>query len=109
MLKIKGNTIYLTKGDNAKFKLHITDEDDKPYIFVSQTEIYFSVKKDIEDNQYILQKKVVNSDIIELLHEETKGLEVGRYVYDVQLVCNDKYYTIVPPSTFYIEEEVTTE
>lgn len=68
---------------------------------------FFSVKKDLDDTEYILQVQLgdgitkVGSDTGSVLYsvrvapELTDSLEPGRYYYDVEIGLNGDYFTIL--------------
>lgn len=107
MLKIKNNVIYLTRGDSAKIKINISDMCDNPFVYAGSTVITFSAKKKILDKDYVIQKIILNNNYIELSPNDTKDLDFGKYIYDVQIVFDGKTHTVIPPSSLYICEEVT--
>ena len=83
------------------------------YNFSQGDLVYFTVKKDIKDKEYALQKVVSefidNVAMFELNKHDT-NIEVGEYIYDIQVSLHDgKVDTIVLPSKFEVIEGVTNE
>ena len=108
MLKIDGNTIYLTKGDTAYLDVGLVYADDKPYVAHEGDTITLSLKRNILDSDYSLQKVVNAGETIVFNPDDTKDLTAGKYVYDVQLDTNaSEVFTIIPTSDFYLQEGVT--
>lgn len=108
MLKIEEGKIYLTKGDTAYLQIAITLDDGTTYSTHEGDTLTLSVKKDLKDAAYALQKVVAANEVITILPTDTEELEYGKYVYDVQLNTSlDEVFTIIAPSGFYLKEEVT--
>lgn len=108
MLKIEEGKIYLTRGDTAYLQVAISLDDGSAFVAHEGDTLTLSMKKDLKDTAYVLQKVVAANEVINILPEETKGLECGKYVYDIQLNTSiGEVFTIVAPSGFYLREEVT--
>ncbi len=109
MFKInEKNEIKLTRGDNAEFNIILTDETNADYILDGGDVVTFSVKENIQDPAPILQKSVYGKTTFELLPEDTREMDFKKYIYDVQINTHDgKVYTVVPPTAFFVLEEVT--
>ena len=108
MLSISGTTIKLTRGDTAYLSLDL-NMNNEPYEYAEGDTVTLSVRVSTDDNPKYLFQKVVNAgDMIEIMPEDTKGLEYGRYKYDIQLnTAKGEVFTVIEPSTFQITEEVT--
>lgn len=105
MLTISNQNIFLTRGDTAKIALSITSAESAAYDSTKDT-VVLTVKKSTTDKEKVLQKTAVNG-VITLSHDDTKHLDYGDYVYDVQLttVAGD-VCTVITPHRFRLEEEV---
>lgn len=106
----KDNTIHLTRGDTARFRITqaMNLATGEPYVFLPEDILEFTIKKSVNDTNPLIHKKVQGGEIIHLLPEDTKSLSFGRYVYDVQLtLANGDIYTIIVPTVFEIAKEVT--
>lgn len=124
---VKGTNIYLTRGDTARLTLDI---DLDPSFEIEK--VFFTVKKTVESTASIISKKwetgvaetfgikrtspQTNKFVVSINHEDTSTRDFGKYRYDVQINYVDsnelavvKILTIVKPSIFSIEEEVTQE
>jgi hypothetical protein len=106
VLEINGNEIYVTRGDTAVIKLELDN-----YEFVNGDVVYFSVKKNKKDKEYVIQKTVTefkgNSASVKLYAEDT-DIEEGNYWYDIQCSLLDgRIDTVVIPTRFVIGEQIT--
>lgn len=117
------NKIEMTIGDNELFECEITDDDDNP-IPLTSTKIWFTVRKNYTDEDFIIQKKNAlangsDSEIlitdesgglceIYLLADDTKQMFPIMYVYDVQ-IKNSTYgiKTVIKDGRIFLGPEVT--
>ena len=111
-MKANGTDLAMIRGDSESITLSL--KDGKAVIpFVTGDTVYFTVKRSPIVDEIALQKIVTefNEDgncIIEIAPNDTKDLEFGSYVYDIQLNRLDgTVTTIVPCSKFAILQEVT--
>lgn len=110
MLRIEDGAIYLTRGDTAYISVALADINGEKYLPTEGDKIYFSVKKDVNDEEYSFQLVTACSEdtVFNIIPENTRELEYGKYFYDIQIVTADgEVYTIVEKSNFYLREEVT--
>lgn len=108
MLKIDEGKIYLTRGDTAYLQVAITLDDGTVYTAHEGDTLTLSIKKEMNDTGYALQKVVAADEVINILPENTRMLECGKYIYDVQLNTSlNEVFTIISPSGFYLKEEIT--
>nr|DAY76043.1 MAG TPA: hypothetical protein [Caudoviricetes sp.] len=107
MYSVKGeNTLFVTRGDSASFRLDLIDADGSPFILQQDDKLTFTVKKTTSDKEALISKTVTNA--IVLTPSDTNDLPYGKYVYDLQLNRANGYVeTIITPSTLIIGEEVT--
>ena len=109
MFKIsKNNEIEMTKGDTGRFEVNATSKDGIIYNFNAEDVITFSVKRNVFETEYILQKTIQDCNTITIEPSDTTSLAVGKYVYDMQinLVTGD-VITVITPRRFEILAEVT--
>lgn len=107
MLVITNDDIVLTRGDSADIIVNITNANGDAYTPAEGDVILFTLKKNCETSDIIIQKPLVNS-IITLLPSDTEDLPYGTYYFDVQLTtAGDDVYTVVAPHKFIIDKEVT--
>ena len=104
-MKVNGTNLSMTRGDSESISVTISGYDIQPGDFLEMT-----VRKRTA-SPVVLYKKVTefseNKAVISITPEETNDLSIGDYVYDLQLTFGGAVKTIVKPSKFTLEEEVT--
>ena len=113
-VEIVQNSMTMTRGDTETITIKKTDKDNASVPFSEGDTVYFTVKKSIHDIDKTLQKVVTSftdgNALIEISHNDTKDIVCGTYLYDVQLTDkNGVVTTLVKPSRFYIQGEITYE
>ena len=109
MLYIEGNTIRLTRGDTAYLEFPLKTEVGE-YVMVSNDTLTLSVKKNTKDTEYIFQKVITGTNTFHIEPNDTTDLSFGKYTYDVQINTADgDVFTVIPPSTFEVLNEVTCQ
>lgn len=105
---VKKTTITLTRGDTFRAQISLTDENGDPYVFAEGDKVRFAMKKTYDDPQPIIVKDIpTGTMILELLSADTKDLEVGEYVYDMQLTTSaGDIYTFITTAKLKLTEEV---
>ena len=104
----KSNKITIINGDTGDFTLTVSN-----YELTDGDYLYFTVKKDINDEEPVISKEYTefNKDgtcSIKLEVEDTKNLEPGSYLYDVQVNLSDgRVDTILGPCKFIINKGIT--
>lgn len=109
MFKIdnKTNKISITKGDNASLRVNLIDVNKVNRPVFDDDTIVLTVRKNVNDITPTISKTAVNG-VISFNPDDTKDLDIGLYVYDIQLTTFDnKIYTVIPLAYFDIKEEVT--
>jgi hypothetical protein len=78
--------IEATKGDTIIMPFVVVNNDKSIYQVQSGDIINFGMKKNYSDAECIIEK-TINVDTLTLIleHDDTKGLEVGAYYYDIQI------------------------
>ena len=104
-----GGKIRLTRGDTAMLKVSITNDiTGNEYTVAEDDTMVLTIKKDISDTDVTVQKTLVGESTFHIEPNDTRSLEFGKYIYDVQLnKANGEVYTIIEPITFEILQEVT--
>ena len=111
-MKIQGTNISMIRGDSEVIKVSCRNESGVDVPFAEGDIVYFTVKKSPYTEEKILQKIVTEfTDGVALINispEDTRELKPGAYYYDIQLNrANGQVKTIIPPSRFTINAEVT--
>ena len=106
---------YVTRGDNDSIEISMIDSSANiPLLFETGDTVFFSVKEDVGQSMYLIQKEITtfNEGLLEidLLPEDTNSLEFGNYVYDVKLHKLDGFKQhLIDVSPFVILEVVTND
>lgn len=106
--KVNRNTIYLTRGDTFKAHLTITYPDGSEYTPKEGDSIRFALKEDIDDEECLIYREIpIDTMLLIIFPGDTKELEFGTYVYDIQLTkTNGDVDTFITASKFKITAEV---
>lgn len=106
--KVNRNTIYLTRGDTFKAVLTISYPDGSIYTPLEGDTIRFALKQSIDDEECIIFREIpIDTMLLVIYPEDTKELEFGTYVYDIQLTkANGDVDTFITASKFKITAEV---
>ena len=104
-MKVNGTNLSMTRGDSESISVTISGYDIQPGDFLEMT------VRQRPASPVVFYKKVTefseNKAVISIMPEETSDLSIGDYVYDLQLTFGGAVKTIVKPSKFTLEEEVT--
>lgn len=105
------NNMKMVRGDTLSFGIE--------YSFDGETqqdlqECHFSCKKNADDENYAFQKslgdgisKVSNGKYrIRIAPEDTENLEVGNYLYDLEIGLNGDKFTLLK-GILTLEEDIT--
>lgn len=108
MQKITGKRIVLTRGDTLKATVTMLKPDGTEYTPESGDSIRFAMKKSFSDETVLVEKSIPNDTLLlKLDPEDTKNLDFGSYVYDVQLTyANGDVDTFIDRASIELTEEV---
>lgn len=106
--KVKRNIIFLTRGDTFKATLTINNPDGSVYTPVEGDKIRFALKENVEDEECLILRDIpIDTMLLVLYPEDTKSLEFGSYVYDIQLTkANGDVDTFITASKLKLTAEV---
>lgn len=106
--EVKGTAISLTRGDTCTIKIDILDQDGMIYLPREGDVVRFAAKKDFSKGAPAILKEVpIDTMVLKLDPEDTKQLEYGKYVYDVELTkANGDVDTFITKGTLALTEEV---
>lgn len=110
MFQISKNNIKLIRGDTGEVELNLTlDDEEKTVVEPEAYEAVFTLKKNVDDIAFIMQKPFVDGKIT-FSHEDTNLLPYGVYIYDVQVkVLEDGSIHTIGQHSFVILADVTRE
>ena len=113
-MRIQGTNISMIRGDSEAIKVSCKDESGADVPLVEGDIVYFTVKISTNTEGKILQKIVTEftegAALITINPKDTRELIPNNYYYDIQLNrANGQVKTIIPPSKFTINAEVTYE
>lgn len=92
MFEIHGNNIYHIRGDTGTLMFEpIWCGEEAPDAYTAT----LSVKRNLDDEAYVLQKHSDNG-VFEFVPADTKDLDPGIYVYDIEVQAADQVSTIGP-------------
>ena len=108
MHKLTGNNIILTRGDTLKLSVALYNADGTEYTPQAGDVIRFAMKKDYTDANPILNITIPNAtQILTIDPVDTKTLEFGQYVYDIEITKADGTVdTFISEAAFTIAPEV---
>lgn len=102
---ISGTDIHMTRGDTEAIKVSIKGVSVSPDDVLEMTvrkrygspPVFYFKTNEFQDG----------STVIPILPKDTTTLPFGKYVYDMQLTFGGVVKTIIKPSKFVLEYEVT--
>lgn len=105
---ISGTTIRLTRGDTFMARIDISNPDGSAYEPADGDVIRFALKKSYSDSKPLILKEIpVDTLLLVLDPADTKRLDFGRYVYDIQITMADgRVDTFITKATLKLTEEV---
>lgn len=105
---IDKKSISLTRGDTCTIKVDILDQDGMLYEPVEGDKVRFAAKQNYEKGAPKIIKEIpTDTMILKLDPDDTKGLDYGKYVYDIELTkANGDVDTFITKGTLVITEEV---
>lgn len=106
MYKVDGNNISLTRGDTLCIQVNLLQYGT---IFTPRPSdtIRFAMKKNINDLEVVLTKSIpIDTLMFELAPNETKELDYGSYVYDMEYTGVDGRVDTFLKGKFTLTEEV---
>ena len=79
------NNISLTRGDTCMFNIDLVDSDGNPYITHEGDTMRFAMAKGYGGDHVLVNKQIPTDTLLFKLDPmDTKALEFGTYVYDIQ-------------------------
>lgn len=111
-MRVTGTKIEMTRGDSESFSVGARNKSDKNQVaLVSGDVIKFTVRKKVDSEKLIsieVTDFINGRAYINIHPNDTKDLDFGKYVYDVELSRGEDYVkTIIKFSQFVLLEEVS--
>ena len=105
---ITGTTITLTRGDTFEALVSATTKDGMQFTPCEGDALRFALKENYSDAAPLIVKDIPISTMMLVLNpEDTKRLNFGKYVYDIQLTkANGKVDTFISKAILKLSEEV---
>lgn len=105
---VKGTSITLTRGDTLHVQISIFTSDGEPYEVQDGDKVRFALKQTITDSEPLILKQIPTETLVLTLDpEDTKSLEFGNYIYDIELTkANGDVDTFITLAKFTITGEV---
>lgn len=91
-------TINLTRGDDAAIEVPLTNNDGESFVLGENDYLVFDVRVlPREDSKRVIhiESEKGNNRIV-FSHDDTKGLKIGQYSAEVQLMTSNKRITVWP-------------
>lgn len=108
MQTIVGEIIVLTKGDTFKATVSMIQSNGELYTPAEGDVVRFHMKKNYSDPDLLIEKIIPNDTLLLKLDPvDTSSLNVGNYVYDIQITyANGDVDTFIDQGTLTLTEEV---
>lgn len=112
-MEISGTTITLPRGDSAwlEFPMYTQETENSEeilYTLKPGDKCYFAVKSDYDEDEPLIRKRL-DGYYLHLLPEDTEGLDLGTYYYDVHIVYADgDRQTYIRKAKLKLDKEVHT-
>lgn len=99
--------IYITRGDTGFIEIPLFDNDNEPYTPIEGDSVRFAVKKKYKDEECLVLKPIpIETLILEIKPEDTKELEFGKYVYDIEFTDSLGHVSTFIRGSFIVDKEV---
>lgn len=105
---VSKTTITLTRGDTFKATITIYDSDGVTYTPAEGDKVRFAMKKTYSEKEPLIVKDIpIDSMMLILKPSDTKDLEFGKYVYDIELTTAEGVVdTFIQKAILILTEEV---
>lgn len=108
MVKLHGTSITMTRGDTARVQVSIQNPDGTEYKPTRGDSVRFAMKESYDDAEPLLLKRIpIGTMELVIDPADTKPLDFGKYVYDIELTQADgTVNTFITKASLVLEEEV---
>jgi len=116
--KIEDTKVFLTRGDTFQAEITIYTDDSEQEIYTPEAGdvVRFALKRakmtsgdrEFADKEPLILKDIpIDTLILEIEPEDTKNLDFGTYVYDIELTTSDgTVSTFIADATLVLTPEV---
>lgn len=103
------------RGDTKVFKFKLTDKNREELNLTSADKLYMTVKKDVNSNTVIFQKRIGNGIelkedgyyYVTIYPDDTSGLSYGQYGYDLEIKTGTGIVKTLVVGSITLTEEYT--
>lgn len=108
MFEINGTSITLTRGDSLYSTVKMKNPGGTDYQPQNGDSVRFALKRFYSDAEPVLIKQIpLDTLVLHLEPGDTKELEFGSYVYDIELTkANGDVDTFISTAEFILDREV---
>lgn len=105
--------LSMVRGTNVPFGIVLTNPDGTPFMIVDGQKVVFAIKKYPKDKDRLIVKTTVNqvepgTYYLELIPEDTLGLEPGMYYYDVSIQWGASgFFNVIEASEFLLKPNIS--
>ena len=108
--------ISVVKSRSVTLTVYLENQDGSPRSLSSDETLIFGVKESLSDTAYKIKKTAGSTNgsngaySFTLVPSDTSNLIAPKsYYYDIGLKSGDDYFTVVEPSKFKVEQNVTVK
>lgn len=109
----KKTELRMVRGSSQVIQVQVRTPSGQPYTLLEGDVIRFGVKYDENASAYLLKKETTELtggvSFINIEAEDTIGMEVGKYKFDIGLQSGQYYFPIVKFSDFILEPNITAK
>lgn len=102
--------LSVVRGTTNTIRIDVTDANGTPYVLGIGEVLRFGVKRNAASSDYLIRKDITSgtgSYLVTLMPEDTIGLAVSQYLFDVGLQSGDNYYNVIPATVFNVLGNIT--
>ena len=98
--------ISLTRGDTGIFQINLVDTDGSPYTPVEGDKLRFAMAKQFGGEVLSLIDIPIQTCILKINPSDTKELDFGNYVYDIQFTDHEENVSTIIVGKMNLTKEV---
>lgn len=102
----KEQNIKLTRGDTGIFTISLTDSDGNSYTPKEGDSLRFAMAKNYGSEALINKQIPIDTCTLEIEPNDTKELNFGKYVYDIEFTDADGHVSTIILANFEVTREV---